>query len=248
MLHKNDFKTHFFVGKTELTYVIGTEEYRTKKLLISRCQDILNGTQEGHFISKDDELFLLALFEFHDEWEKKKSVSFLNFTVGKSEHGTLCFFLVHKDGRKIDISFHHAIKKIPSSRSKNLTPQGLLDFKNAARTAILPQIRTFRDSALLRNETCPVSKKKLTKENSVVDHEAPKTFDRILFDFCCKQEIDPLEVSVGSKEGTLAVFEDQIIESKWAEFHKSNASLRLLEKITHQKLSQIRIDWESLSK
>ena len=161
-------------------------------------------------------------------------------------HGTRCFVLVRADGSKIDISFPHAVKLLPTIRSKGLIPQGLIDYRNAARAAVQDQIHAFRDSALGASVVCPVSGEKLTRENYAVDHEIPMTFDQLLFNFSVERKVNPLTVNVGSIEGTVAIFSDGSLAQDWCKYHRANAKLRLISRIANMQLPKPRVVWDSI--
>lgn len=80
-------------------------------------------------------------------------------------------------------------------------PQKRLNYKAAARTRVLPQIREFRDRTMVSNRLCPISGKTITKGNCAVAHLSPLTFDRLLLDFTEWHVSNPLEVLVGSDGG-----------------------------------------------
>lgn len=60
-----------------------------------------------------------------------------------------------------------------------------------------------------------------------VDHEPPLTFDRLLFEFCEETATNPLNESIGSRNGVVAFFENRGLASYWSQFHETKARLRL---------------------
>ncbi|MBD2691276.1 DUF3223 domain-containing protein [Anabaena catenula] len=226
-----------------MPYLIANEEFRTKELLTKRCREILESTPNGACVADIHLPFLFALFRFHDEWDTKSSCGIQSVATQTTEYGTRCFALQRTDGSMIDISFPHAIKLIPTTRKKDLLPQGLTDYRNAARTAVTTEIRSFRDKCLATNSTCPILGINITRETSDVDHVAPLTFDRLLFDFTLKSSINPLMVAVGSRNGTVPIFEDRQLNDDWVGYHNENAELRLVSRTGHSQLSTERVDW-----
>ena len=229
-----------------MPYNIGGIEFRTKNDIKARCRGILHSVPDGKLISGKGYSFLVALFQYHDEWQEKTKGGCIEITTGPSASRTRCFYIIRADKTKIDISFDYAVNKIPTLRSRNKLPQYLVDYKNAARTAIRNQISSFRMQALSSSPCCPIKHTRLTRENSEVDHVAPLTFDRLLFDFTQIHGIEPSQISVGSIEGTIACFDDDALSESWASYHKEHACLRLISKVGHRELESPRVNWESV--
>ena len=160
-------------------------------------------------------------------------------------HGTACFHLQTHGGPIVDISFPHAILSIRTNRSATRQPQWLKDYRAAARQAITSQIYAYRDRILPLAGQCPVSGEPVIRTNCHVDHMAPKTFDRLLFDFSAAMGVRPQDVRVDSIEGTIAVFEDEELGRSWAAYHQNNAELRLVSARGNLKLPKIVVPWET---
>jgi len=230
-----------------MPYNISNEVFKTKKDITVRCRNILSNTPDNTNIENDsDLLFLFELFKYHDEWEEKSNGGVCSISTQTTEHGTRCFVLKKKDGSKIDISFPHAIKLIPTNRGRKLTPQGLLDFKNAARTAVQEQINKFKDNELSSTIICPYTGEELHQGNSAVDHINPKSFDKLLFDFCKTYKINPLTVEVSSINGVVAKYADENLEEQWNKYHDTNAELRVISKTGNLQLPKEKAPWEEI--
>lgn len=229
-----------------MPYLIANESFLTKVDITARCRTILAATPDGQPVDETSAPFLFELFQFHDEWQQKAVGGVANISTQITQQGTRCFVLVKRDGGSIDISFPHAIRRIPSPRSATLIPQPLRDFKNAARTAVNAQIYGFRDRALQWQQRCPVTSEVLSRDNCAVDHVPPKTFDQLLYDFCCAHSLNPLSVVVGSEGGTVAVIKDADLLAAWQAYHNQNASLRLLSKAGNLQLPKVSVPWSEL--
>ena len=230
-----------------MPYTIDGYEFLTKNDILIRCREILQSIPDGKLISDNAYSFIVDLFRYHDEWQEKTGGCCFEITTGQTAHGTRCFFIIRADKTKIDISFGHAVKRIPTLRSSRRLPQYVVDYKNAARTAIKEQISSFRKKALSSGPYCPITHTPLTLGNSEVDHVAPLTFDKLLYDFTrTTHGIDPCKVSVGSIEGTIACFDDDVLSDNWASYHKKRACLRLISKEKHREVSSPRVDWENI--
>jgi len=229
-----------------MPYVVSDEIFKTKGDLTGRCRQIIASTSDGQVVAEDQLPFLYDLFKYHDEWSLKSAGGVRDITVKTATQGTRCFFLRKHDGSEIDISFPYAIRLIPSSRTANLLPQALRDFRGAARNAINVQIYSFRDGQLGEALVCPITGEPLGRSNCAVDHAPPNTFDSILFEFCRTRPINPLEVKVGSENGTVAVIEDSTLLAAWQAYHQEKASLRLISRLGNLQLPKSAVDWSHL--
>lgn len=229
-----------------MPYLVAEEIFPTKDALTQRCRAILLATPNGESVAEDSQQLLMALFQNHDEWLPKAKGGVRDITTQRTNQGTRCFVLRKHDGSEIDISFPHAIRLMPSTRSANLMPQALRDFKNAARNAIQGQIFTFRDQNLPSCPSCPLTGEPLSRLNVAVDHIPPATFDQLLFDFCVQHALNPLTISVCSEGGTVAILEDQNLLLTWQDYHADNAKLRLLSKVGNLQLPKVMAPWDCL--
>jgi hypothetical protein len=229
-----------------MPYVVSDETFKTKGDLTGRCRQIIAATSDGQAVVEDQLPFLYGLFRYHDEWSLKSTGGVRDITVKTTTQGTRCFFLRKHDGSEIDISFRYAIRLIPSSRTSSLLPQALRDFRDAARSAINAQIYIFRDSQLGKTLVCPITGEPLGRSNCAVDHGPPNTFDSILFEFCRTRQINPLEVKIGSENGTVAFIEDSVLLAAWQAYHQEKASLRLISRLGNLQLPKSAVDWSQL--
>lgn len=228
------------------SYSIGNEDFSNKECIRDRCRIILANTTDNQPVTDLELKFLVNLFSHHDGWVEKSSKGIRKIIAQKNIYGTRGFVLILSDNTSVDISFMHALKCLRGERTRPLLPQKLIDFKNAARAAVTADIRAFRDTYLALNIFCPISGEPITRNNCEVDHEPPLTFDSLLYDFTNTEQINPLEISVGSKNGTIPFFESQEIATKWIDYHRINAKLRLLSIVGHAQVSSARIDWKPL--
>ena len=166
-----------------MPYSVAEGCFPTKVALTERARIALARTPDGQPSADVDAEFLLALFQHHDEWAEKSAGGVREITTQTTVHGTRCFILRKHDDTEIDISFLHAIRLIPSTRTADLLPQRLRDFRAAARSAIETQILGFRNAALRQPLRCPVTGEQVDRGNATVDHASPHTIDELAFTF-----------------------------------------------------------------
>jgi hypothetical protein len=229
-----------------MPYVIGDEVHGTKGALTERCREILRSTPDGQSVVEADAEFLFGLFQYHSEWSKKSSGGVSDISTQTTIHGTRCFILRKRSGDQIDISFTHAIRLIPSSRTAELLPQALRDFRNAARVAVRGQVYTFRDRAIRQVQSCPITGEELTRGNIAIDHLPPHTFDQMLFEYCRERHVNPLTVRVRSERGVVATFEDPMLAQDWQAYHERFASLRAVSRLGNLQLPKAVVRWQDL--
>jgi hypothetical protein len=80
---------------------------------------MLNRHAIGEAVNAEDALDLAALLKLHDELEEKVGVGIAGFEVAAAPdgHEGKCFWIVRRDGSKIDFSFKHCLQAKPSDRS-----------------------------------------------------------------------------------------------------------------------------------
>ena len=233
-------------------YNICGEVFTTKDAITERCRRIRDKTPDRTLVAAAyDVAFLLDLFStWHDEWDDKTSSGFVGFTtmtVRANSGATRCFAIQTPDGGPIDISFPHAVRRIKTARTASLIPQGLRDFRNAARVAIAPQTMAYRRASLTASTACPITGVLLTVGNCAVDHHG-RSFDELLFEFCRLSAINPLEVQVDSVNGVQARFVDRSLARDWQSYHDKHAQLRLIEKTANLKIPKARVAWDTLTR
>jgi hypothetical protein len=82
--------------------------------------------------------------------------------------------------------------------------------------------------------------------NWAVDHEAPATFDRLLFEFCRTHCVNPLAVIVASHAGTVPVFADEDLSESWKAYHQAKARLRLVSSVGNLTLPKAAVPWSEV--
>jgi hypothetical protein len=235
-----------------MSYELAHQAYHTKDDVKKRCRAILCSTPKGQLVGPDDFAFLLEVFAFNPEWEQKAAGGITGVTTDSKGLYKTRYFVLTRAGGMINlardgISVEDAINNMPSSRGNNKMPKHLNDFKKAARNAVKNQIDEYRVRALSDGQThCRLSSANLaTDANPLhVDHADPLTFDKLLYDFCQINELNPLKVEL-KEIHTVVVIADSFTESEWQKYHLKNANLRLVVRDANLGQPKIKIQWES---
>ena len=218
------------------SYQLAGSTYKTKAAITVRCQAIIKATATNERVAPEDQDFLLDLLSYHTEWPNKAGAGVTGITTMVSEHGTRCLNLIRADGTRVDISYLHALKHLPSPKTATLLPQGLIDFRNGARQAIKDQVDAFRAQYA---SIC-------AGQDMAVDHVYPKTFDALLFSFCQERGLNPLKVTISELSGCTAYIADDGIRYSWQAYHSQHCQLRLITKAENLALPKLIMPWAEL--
>ena len=180
---------------------------------LKRCREIILKYKDYEFLNQDDMAFMLSVLKYHPDRAKKIKGGVKSMWIQKSSFKTRGFWLEREDGSKTDFSFLKCFNKTSHMQ----------DIKKAARHAVSFEIIKFKNESFNSPLICPIKNTPLTMENSVVDHEWPVTFDKLITDFIW-------ELIQVSKEDTVIGprFMDHDIHEKWIYYHKKHAKLRII--------------------
>jgi hypothetical protein len=208
-------------------YSIAGESFKSINDLKKRVIDIRDRNIGKGRILGDDLEFLIAFFSEHDEWGRKSEQGTF-FKVKRDGYGNHGFALVGEFADGEMISMQHTFKCLAA---KQKLPRALLNYRAAARNTIHPDILRFRRESGYANMA-----------HYHVDHEYPLTFDKLAFDFCQQELLNPLDVEVLGKEGNLS-FKDTWLSSLWFGYHKDHAKLRMVTKEENLSAPKAKVDW-----
>ena len=224
-------------------YELGVEHFSTKRAIEEKVRGILN----SGVVSDRDCVFLMDLFQNHDEWRDKVGVGVAEIRVGDAESvnpggwgPSSCFWLVRVDGSRVQISYRHCLGNLGRRGWGNI----LSTYRTAARSAIDQQVKEFKRSSFGEGGVvvCPDTKQKVDWSDSEVDHVYPMTFDQLLFDFTRKMEVKSLrDIEIVNYK-----FKDSGLERHWQEYHARNADLEVVSKVTNRSRRSVTVDWSSL--
>ncbi len=102
------------MGKAR-SVIIGTRTFKKAGDANAFFSDMLNRYSVGDTVFEADATELHALLERHDEKDEKTGGGIGHFEVGlpPDNYAGKCFWIVRKDGTRIDFSIGHCLKKKP---------------------------------------------------------------------------------------------------------------------------------------
>lgn len=196
--------------------------FNTKKEVEDYIRNIVNTSELCKPIEEKISENLLKILKHHHNFIKKIGIGLkhLEIRINPSWNGpTKGLWIVRTDNSEVDISWVTALK--PDGR-----PSVKEDISNAARYEISDQIHSYHDRG--ECNLCDICGKIMIRGNKLhVDHIIP--FEKIFLDFLESSKITYSNISV-KDIGVETEFNDRDFAHNWKEFHKNNATLRIVHK------------------
>jgi hypothetical protein len=216
---------------------IGLRLFGTKAEAKKFARDVMARYAEGEIIVGADDAFLRDLIAIHPEAVAKVGCGIAHFTTEldpvwrNSRH----FVIVRIDGSRTDVSFHICIDGTNDRR----------DVFSALRFAVSEQVISFQTAAFLSDSLliCPYTGEELTEGNSHVDHAPPNTFFVLATRWMGENNLSVADIPLVDNADNQWVrqMRDTAQASSWSEFHRDNASLRIISRpanLSHAKREQ----------
>lgn len=218
-----------------MKYTVQNREFKNKEEIKKYIRKMADNYRDKTLLSEEDRDFMIEIIKLHDEAEDKIGCGIKDIWIQKNPpYNTRGFWFVRKDDTVSDFSWIKCIDK-PKDHQKR-------DFYAACRTAVKPQIRSFRDKAFYKTDkiTCPLSGEILTKYNCHVDHIYPDTFQNLVKNFIEEYNLDIHSVKIEpTKDGEIETkFKHRDIEELFCNYHLAHAKLRIISKTENLKLSK----------
>lgn len=203
--------------------------FNTQKQATKFIQSILHSCALGEPIPDNYVSYVSALFLRHPDWHIKYGVGVDHFEVRNALHGTRCFYIVRTDQSIDKFSFSSCITgKAPSKKS---------EVQNAFR-AIIQEGLNIKKSTYFRQHAdangcvkCQRTGELITKAEAHTDHVAPRTFEKLVFDFLQSISLtyDDLELSRPADMQFHYIVVDQALAEKWKQYHDEKAVLQIIK-------------------
>jgi hypothetical protein len=206
----------------KMKYQINGKGFKTKGRITQYVRDLIAAHSVGDVLQDGNHEFISELFKRHPEADRKIGAGIKRIEIilcpmyGKNK----VFKLVRVDGSSTDISWRQCVDGKPPKR----------DAQQALRNAVEYQISAFRQKMFAEGCYCRITGEPLGPGNSHVDHAPPYTFQRLMDDFLVVKDMDVSEVPITppADNQTTTYLTDEAFEKEWCDFHKKNATLRLL--------------------
>ncbi len=205
---------------------IGEKTFNTKNQAIDHIREILYRYPLNQSVKGSDLIFMCDLLDLHPDKDRRIGVGIKSIIIEQDGefNKTRHFSIIRTDDSSIDFSFNKCL-------SPNLNEPIKL-FKSAARRAIADQIILFRNSSFhdsTQKILCEITGVLIDKNNSHIDHTPPDTFDKIVLDFLNTNNINVDDVKfIEAPNGIGKVFANDNLKNSFADYHKTNAKLRVI--------------------
>jgi hypothetical protein len=215
-------------------YIVLDNYFITQKELKEYIKSILYKYPLGELLDGYDFEFMMDVLSRHQNYDEKIGCGVDAIrVVRESQWGTRHFEILRIDGSSIDFGYDKCLR--PETQ--------LTKFKRACRNAVEEQVREFKNRFFEKNREvkCPITGTYLTYNNAHVDHEYPKTFDQIVYDFIKEKNIDVNSVVI--KGELVKQLKDKRLEEEFAQYHRANANLRVISKSANLRQPKVKGLW-----
>jgi Protein of unknown function (DUF3223) len=191
------------------------------------CREIIAAAEDGELVTGDDAEFLLWLLDRHPRAAEKIGCGVAGFTVQDAQMGTRCFVVHRVDGSSTDFSFYSCIT----------APDGTVLVRRAMRRAISDQTSEFKRASAARGPlVCAVTGQVLSWDNAHVDH-APPVFVALADDWAARVGgYSAIRLTPAADSQLGRTIADGAAAEAWAEFHRTNAQLRIVSRLANLSL------------
>lgn len=239
------------MGKNK--YIINNKEFKTKNEITEHFRGIMYSYDVKTPLIDDDFYDVCDLLKYHDEYDEKIGVGIESITIEyhndllTNKKAKFPHYQINRiDGTYIDFSFIKCISYINSP--KTIENKYIGDVKKTMRFLVKHQIDEFRETCF-SNKTylkCPILGINFSKKTCHIDHEPPKTFDVLVFEFLKENGINFKDIELVEINGIFSTFKDKELKNKWVNYHNENAILRATHQAGNLSQKRITINWELL--
>jgi hypothetical protein len=208
------------------SYQIGSFSFNSKQEATTAIKNVLKKNPAGSTLQEPDRSLLLSLIELHPDAKQKKGVGVDYISVEKTPPYNSAGFWIHRiDRTKTDFSYKVCLNGDSSPRIK---------FTSAARSAVVPDITSFRNAQFTLSLTvkCCMTGKGLSLDDCHVDHAPPYYFSVIVSNYISDRNIDISAIAYidrGDGVSTVHFADDELVKD-FREYHARLAKLRIVDK------------------
>ena len=209
------------------SFVLGGQEFATKKELTERIRSILAQSPLNTPLCNGEFEVVTDLFKLHPEVDTKIGSGIDHIEVRTNNEfafGSRGFWIIRTDGTETDISYIKCLQGETAHRNQ---------FVKACRAAIKPHIEHFRKEffRVAPTPTCCLTGQPIRPDTCHVDHIPPYTFERIIDAFATLNGLDlntPGLCVTGVDGWLMPTIADDLLRDKFIQFHHTFAQLRVI--------------------
>lgn len=220
------------------TYQLGGLFFGSIKAVAEHAIAIKDKATPGTILEGQDMDFMYDLLRWHPNAAGKIGAGVKHIIVRSNpKYGQNEFYLRRVDGSGTDFSYKECTQ--PS------TPEA--DFRTALRVAVEPDIIAARNYLFELEPVryCPFTGERLLRQDGHIDHKPPNTFSQIAKAFVLSRRLNPAKVAIAGRnqDNSFRVqLADAQLEQNWIEYHRKNASLRIVSR--NANLHIVGHDWD----
>lgn len=198
----------------------GSQVFGTKGKAANECRRILREYQ-GRRVEGPDARFVLNLLLRYAKATKKIGTGLSHFEVRRvaGAHGrgaSYCFFVCRQDGSAEDFSYDNCLTE----------PHPEQAVLYAMREAVADQLAECRVASGITD--CPV-----------VAHHDGVSFDELARRWAAEEGLALATIGVADAQGcTAKIMADTEMRTRWAEYHRRNATLLAMRRDEHERLGR----------
>ena len=205
---------------------IGSKKYKTKKEALLHYKNILNSYKLGEQLDENDTKDIYELLKRSKNFEKYKKAGIKAVQIIEIRYKTRVFQIIRDDNSKKTFSY---ISKINSPKT-NFTK-----FSAACRNIINDDLRIIKQEYFDKfskngKVKCQESGELCFWVELVIDHRQPNTFSIIVDRFIEVNTININNIKYVQLAKGGQIFEDKNLITKFKNYHKEKANLRIVKK------------------
>ena len=217
-----DTATHLEPNRAKTYATIGGIPFKNKTAVRAHYSKVINAYDSGHTLDGADLAFIADLIKRHKDYDAKAGVGIARFyTTRHKTYGTKKIEFERVDGTVDDFSINYCLDPVTAEQYAEI------NFRCAARTTVLSDIRAFKNSSGM---ICEITGEKHPRDDLHVDHAPPNVFHNIVQAFLADRGRTPLDYEYGDDITGLAVFVDRAVADDFRAFHNDCARLRVIHK------------------
>lgn len=201
---------------------IGGIAFKNKTAVRAHYSQVINAYDSGHTLDGADLAFVADLLKRHRDYDQKFGAGITRFyTTRHKTYGTKKIEFERVDGSTDDFSINYCLDPV--------TPEeyAAMNFRCAARTTVLPDIRAFKNSSGM---VCEITGIKHARDDLHVDHAPPNVFSSIVVSYLADRGTTPGDYQYNDDSAGLAVFADRSVGDDFRAYHNARARLRVIHK------------------